>query len=332
MTIDRPRLHADCANNDRTTLSRITPETSKEGYRALTLLAALPAPTPREHFQRARRLIMDKRIDRQAAGILMMVEFLRACEDRCDTQRIQRAIDSLVAYLRRPRSDLRRSGVAMPDSLAAIAELARTQAISALDYVCRTGVKARGTVRVDITGADLRTIRYHEFTGQLKLSHVNLAGADLSHTEPYLPLNISHSNLAQANLEESDLEGAQFKESNLTAADLTNADLTEANFEGASLKHANIDGSHSEHASFWGADLRNANLSAAGFDNCTFDGANFAGARFDYADLRKTDLSRARGLTHAVGLDKAILTAKQQQEIYSLTTEKTDFGPGSTWW
>jgi hypothetical protein len=74
--------------------------------------------------------------------------------------------------------------------------------------------------------------------------------------------------------------------------DLSCTNLGEANFEGANLEHANLMGAYLAHASLCGANLEHANLMEVNLFH-----ANLKNAILDHADISGIDLSAVKNLT-----------------------------------
>ena len=81
-----------------------------------------------------------------------------------------------------------------------------------------------------------------------------LVGINLSHTD-LCQANLTDATLIKADLRGSNLESAILRRANLAGANLTKANLRFADLEGADLRDANVDG-----ADFTGANLKDANL------------------------------------------------------------------------
>jgi uncharacterized protein YjbI with pentapeptide repeats len=95
--------------------------------------------------------------------------------------------------------------------------------------------------------------------------------------------NLSNANLSNANLSNAKLNDTNLIQTNLTHANLSSTDLNEANLNKANLSDAILDG-----AKLVNASLGNTNLTSA-----ILIGANLRGATLSKANLSKTDLSGA---------------------------------------
>jgi uncharacterized protein YjbI with pentapeptide repeats len=194
-----------------------------------------------------------------------------------------------------------------------------------------TGVRPRADVQAAVTVLGRRNQGYDESGHVLDLSGVDLRGADLRGA------HLERVALRSAHLEDADLGGAYLTGGSLRAAHLERAillgvrlegaDLGGARLDGASLRGAWLEGAALGGAHFEAADLadsqlqqaflgqahlKGANLSYANLEGAFLPGAHLeqavlygahlAGADFhdaelDEANLRRTDLSRALGLS-----------------------------------
>lgn len=131
----------------------------------------------------------------------------------------------------------------------------------------------------DLSGLDLWRF---DFTA------ANLAGAQLSSTEPYVddeqwynqyalgfrkgPV-MPQANLAQAQMQRANLRKANLRKANLTQSDLSGADLSKASLHGANLTQANLCG-----AKLIGVDLSHTILVDVVSDNTTIWPTHFTPA------------------------------------------------------
>ena len=142
----------------------------------------------------------------------------------------------------------------------------------------------------------------------LDLSHTDLRNADLLRAS-LAPVNLLHANLAGAMLIQVDLQGAAMswailKDASLEGAKLNNAYLNEAILEDAHLSEAELMG-----AKLHQANLRNAMLYRATMSRAFMPGANLAGAILLETNLSGTDLSKVEGLTREQ-IERAITDEK----------------------
>jgi len=87
------------------------------------------------------------------------------------------------------------------------------------------------------------------------------------------PVNLTGSDLREANLRNANLTAVVLNDTRLNAADWSGANLTDAQFIGADLQGANLQGANLE-----GANFRNANLTGADLRGSDLSVANLAGA------------------------------------------------------
>jgi hypothetical protein len=106
--------------------------------------------------------------------------------------------------------------------------------------VAATRLPMQWEYAIDLSETDLR---------EANLCWANLRGTDLR-----------EANLCEANLRGADLRGADLREANLCEANLCWADLREANLCGADLREANLREADLREANLRGADLRGADL------------------------------------------------------------------------
>lgn len=163
------------------------------------------------------------------------------------------------------------------------------------------GEDVAGPIRSDVAAAATVVGRLSSLpppSTVIDLSDTNLRNADFT-----------GANLARARFNGSILEGANLSRANLTKADLINADLKHADFAAADLTHATLSDSNLQ-----GVDLTDAKLNRA-----NLFGANLLGARFNRTDLTMTNLVTANlastvfvnaNLTGAELLDANLLNAR----------------------
>ena len=115
------------------------------------------------------------------------------------------------------------------------------------------------------------------FTGArfIDLSGTNLQNADL------FDVNLEHANLTEANL-----EGANLWAANLENANLNKANMREANLFEAHLKYGNFCGANFENAKLWEANLEGANLRGANLNGADLRGAKLKGAILQADNLK----------------------------------------------
>ncbi|CCI03724.1 Genome sequencing data, contig C314 (fragment) [Microcystis aeruginosa PCC 9443] len=107
---------------------------------------------------------------------------------------------------------------------------------------------------------------------------------------------IKFLDLSGTNLREADLNGADLTEANLTEAKLNGADLNGANLEEAKLNGADLNGANLEEAKLNGAFLEEANLKRANLIRANLIGSGLWGANLKGANLYGANLYGAEGL------------------------------------
>ncbi len=114
----------------------------------------------------------------------------------------------------------------------------------------------------------------------VNLSFTNLSNADLS-----------QANLWEAKLKKSRFWGANMKNADVCYADLSGADLSEADLSGANLTEADLSWAKLHRTNLSGANLWGANLTGAEITNVNLSRANLNDARLNKARLTDVDLS-----------------------------------------
>ncbi|MGB3491182.1 MAG: pentapeptide repeat-containing protein [Elainellaceae cyanobacterium] len=104
--------------------------------------------------------------------------------------------------------------------------------------------------------------------------------------------DLSHKDLAGANLKVADLSRANLSDTDLSGADFTVANLFQANLDRANLSGANFSGVDLSSATLRDADLSGANLTNAVFVGSDLAGANLENVYWTGADFKDTDLSK----------------------------------------
>jgi uncharacterized protein YjbI with pentapeptide repeats len=133
-------------------------------------------------------------------------------------------------------------------------------------------------------GQDLSQLSAIRTDAQAALTAIARRKIDLKNDQQYLDLSCT-------NLREANLVGAKLDRAKLNNSSLIQADLHEANLNGANLSYANLHGANLSHAKLDCANLIQANLS----------NTNLSAANLDRVNLNKADLSDAI-------LDRSILT------------------------
>jgi uncharacterized protein YjbI with pentapeptide repeats len=180
-----------------------------------------------------------------------------------------------------------------------------------------------------VKGQDLDGLPTIRTDSQAALTVINRRQTDLESTSQYLDLSLS--NLTEANLVGAHLDRAKLSNSALIKADLRGASLNLANLSHANLNGANLTKVQLERANLIQADLSNTNLGDAILDGAILTntslgntnltgailiGANLRGATLSKANLTKADLSGAD--LYQVNLSGANLNKTDMRKIRNL--------------
>ncbi len=149
----------------------------------------------------------------------------------------------------------------------------------------------------NIKGQDLATkVAPVRTDSQAALTVIERRQIDLEDDTKYLDL--SFTNLNEANLIGAKLDRAKLNSSILTKADLRQSYLSCANLSNANLNGANLSNAKLDRSNLIQADLSNTNLSAVDFNEANLNKANLSdaildGAKLTNASLGNTNLSSA---------------------------------------
>jgi uncharacterized protein YjbI with pentapeptide repeats len=160
----------------------------------------------------------------------------------------------------------------------------------------------RTDAQAALTVIKRRSIELEDDTKYLDLSFTNLHQANLVGGDfDRIRLNnsiltqadlrrakLNSANLSNANLSDANLSSAQLNDTNLIQANITNANLSSTNLNEANLNKANLTDTILD-----GAQLINASLGNTNLTNAILIGANLRGATLSKSNLSKTDLSGA---------------------------------------
>jgi hypothetical protein len=120
----------------------------------------------------------------------------------------------------------------------------------------------------------------------------DLSGADFSagifNATFFGPVNLSHSSLRGAKIDEASFAGADMQKANLRQVSGGEVDLSRVNLEGAYLSQACLSRSSLE-----GSNLRNVDLRQAALEWCTLKRADFRGANLRYCSMCHSSIERA---------------------------------------
>ena len=148
-----------------------------------------------------------------------------------------------------------------------------------------------------VKGQDLDGLPTIRTDSQAALTVINRRQTDLESVSQYLDLSLS--NLTEANLVGANLDRVKLSNSALIKADLRGASLNLANLSHANLNGANLTKVQLERANLIQADLSNTNLSSANLHEANLNKANLADAILDGAILTNTSLGNTN-LTGAI--------------------------------
>ena len=148
-----------------------------------------------------------------------------------------------------------------------------------------------------VKGQDLDGLPTIRTDSQAALTVINRRQTDLETTSQYLDLSLS--NLTEANLVGANLNRVKLSSSALIKADLRGASLNLANLSHANLNGANLTKVQLERANLIQADLSNTNLSSANLHEANLNKANLGDAILDGAILTNTSLGNTN-LTGAI--------------------------------
>jgi uncharacterized protein YjbI with pentapeptide repeats len=129
------------------------------------------------------------------------------------------------------------------------------------------------------------------------LREANLVGANLDrvkiNSSSLIKADLRDANLNCANLNHTDLNSANLTRAQLDRANLIQANLSNTNLSSANLNEANLNKANLSDAILDGATLTNASLGNTNLSGAILIGANLRGATLSKANLTKADLSGA---------------------------------------
>jgi uncharacterized protein YjbI with pentapeptide repeats len=126
----------------------------------------------------------------------------------------------------------------------------------------------------------------------LNISHTNMQDADLSNVNMQ-DADLSSANLQNADLSNANLQRAEMTDINLQGADLSNANLHSAYMYRANLQGTNIYGTNLKQADMTATILKFANITNAILEDASLNEANLVGASLNGASLISTDITGA---------------------------------------
>jgi hypothetical protein len=135
--------------------------------------------------------------------------------------------------------------------------------------------------------------------GELKGSVIRfLIDADLVSITAKSPtkLNLSFTDLTNAQLSRAKLSGANLSGANLSGVNLSGANLWRIKLNGANLASANLSDTSLRNAGLSGSNLKDSNLKDANLKDAYLLGADLSGADLSGADLKNARLQNAKNL------------------------------------
>jgi len=155
----------------------------------------------------------------------------------------------------------------------------------------------RGQLLLSIVKSNLAASTYRKIYEASNFSYAYLVGADLSHGN-LAYANLQHADLRGANLEYGYLEEINLKDADLRKANLYHTELYSGDLDNANLSEAYLVEAKLNMCSFVNARLENAKLNKAKSAFAIFHGANLKKARcdrvnFNSADFKGTNLDSA---------------------------------------
>ncbi len=241
-------------------------------------------------------------------GIILFLNFSQG-ENRLITERFTRSIEQLgndaetiriggIYALERIANDSPRDGWTIMEVLSSFIrgkqdikgqDTSQTQTIPADIQAALTVIKRRATTLEDDT-------KY------LDLSFTNLRDANLIggnfdrvrlNNSILIGADLRQANLKFANLSNTNLNNANFTDAKLNEANLILSNLTNTNFSSTNLTEANLNKANLTDAILDGAKLINTSLGNSNLTSAILIGANLQGATLSKSNLSKTDLSGA---------------------------------------
>ncbi|WP_310429999.1 pentapeptide repeat-containing protein [Chamaesiphon sp. VAR_48_metabat_135_sub] len=241
-------------------------------------------------------------------GSILFLNFSQG-ENRLITERFTRSIEQLgnkeetiriggIYALERIANDSPRDGWTIMEVLSSF--IRGKQSIKGQDTsqlpTIRTDAQAALTV-IDRRQIDLETDRQYLDLSLTNLREANLVGAQLDRVKLNSSIltkaDLRGANLNLANLSNANLDGANLTKAQLDRANLIQANLSNTNLSAANLNEANLNKADLSDAILDGAILTNASLGNTNLTSSILIGANLRGATLSKANLSKADLSGA---------------------------------------
>lgn len=241
-------------------------------------------------------------------GSILFLNFSQG-ENRLITERFTRSIEQLgnkeetiriggIYALERIANDSPRDGWTIMEVLSSFVR--GKQNIKGQDIAQLPGIRA--DTQAALTAIARRKINLETEHQYLDLSltnlrEANLVGANLDRVKLnntiLINADLRKANLNLANLSNANLNGANLTETQLDGANLIQADLSNTNFSAANLNEANLNKADLSDAVLDGSILTNTSLGNANLTSAILIGANLRGATLSKANLSKADLSGA---------------------------------------
>ena len=239
-------------------------------------------------------------------------------DQRTQDAALQRYFDQMAPFLTTSEPSDKERALATARTLAVLEELDEERRGRVLQFLYGSGLIAKGSPMVSLSGANLSGVSIDEGD----LYETDLAGAVLSNA------NLSGTDLSGANLAGTRLDYAILLSANLRGADLTgdtllhcatlrNVDLREAKLDSrtqlrlADLSHAKLSKLELQDVDFQSADLSFAILR----DSVLAGATNLRGAYLIGANLSGADLSELEGPRRAPTQEQIELAEGISQEV-----------------
>jgi uncharacterized protein YjbI with pentapeptide repeats len=241
-------------------------------------------------------------------GLILFLNFSQG-ENRLITERFTRSIEQLgnkeetiriggIYALERIANDSPRDGWTIMEVLSSFVrgkQRIEVQDIAKLPKI-QTDAQAALTA-IARRKIDLETEHQYLDLSFTNLNEANLVSANLDRVKLnnsiLIEADLHGSNLNCANLSHANLHGASLTQAQLDRANLIGANLSNTNLSAANLNEANLNKADLSDAILDGAIMTNASLGNTNLTGAILIGANLRGATLSKANLTKSDLSGA---------------------------------------
>jgi uncharacterized protein YjbI with pentapeptide repeats len=241
-------------------------------------------------------------------GSILFLNFSQG-ENRLITERFTRSIEQLgnneetiriggIYALERIAKDSPRDGWTIMEVLSSFVRGKQTikgQDTAQLSAI-RTDAQAALTA-IARRKIDLENEQQYLDLSLTNLREANLVGANLDrvklNSSSLIKADLRDAHLNHANLNHTDLNSANLTKAQLDRANLIQANLRNTNLSAANLHEANLNKADLSDAILDGATLTNASLGNTNLSGAILIGANLRGATLSKANLTKADLSGA---------------------------------------